>query len=205
MIILNLKLLFFFKIILIFFFIFFKSYADNSALNKDLIAVGSNNSEVKIKIFSSLTCPHCANFHLNIVPKIKKNYVDSGKVQLIFIDFPLDQAAFNASKVLNCIDQEKQIDFLDTVYEDQNKWTSGSEINEINNNLKKIAKNLGISASQFDKCLNDEVISDKILTGRIDGQKKYSIKSTPTIIINEKKFEGSINFESIKKKIEKLI
>ena len=64
---------------------------------------------------------------------------------------------------------------------------------------------MGISASQFDKCLNDEVISDKILTGRIDGQKKYSIKSTPTIIINEKKFEGSINFESIKKKIEKLI
>ena len=139
------------------------------------------------------------------MPKIKKNYVDSGKVQLIFIDFPLDQAAFNASKVLNCIDQEKQIDFLDTVYEDQNKWTSGSEINEINNNLKKIAKNLGISASQFDKCLNDEVISDKILTGRIDWQNKYSIKSTPTIIINEKKFEGSINFESIKKKIEKLI
>ena len=134
MIRLNLKLLFFFKILLIFLFIFFKSYADNSALNKDLIAVGSNNSEVKIKIFSSLTCPHCANFHLNIVPKIKKNYVDSGKVQLIFIDFPLDQAAFNASKVLNCIDQEKQIDFLDTVYEDQNKWTSGSEINEINNN-----------------------------------------------------------------------
>ena len=205
MIRLNLKLLFFFKIILIFFFIFFKSYADNSALNKDLIAVGSNNSEVKIKIFSSLTCPHCANFHLNIVPKIKKNYVDSGKVQLIFIDFPLDQAAFNASKVLNCIDREKQIDFLDAVYEDQNKWVSGSEINEINNNLKKIAKNLGISASQFDKCLNDEVISDKILTGRINGQKKYSIKSTPTIIINEKKFEGSINFESIKKKIEKLI
>ena len=94
-------------------------------------------------------------------------------MQLIFIDFPLDQAAFNASKVLNCIDQEKQIDFLDTVYEDQNKWTSGSEINEFNNNLKKIAKNLGISASQFDKCLNDEVISDKILTGRIDVQKKY--------------------------------
>ena len=69
----------------------------------------------------------------------------------------------------------------------QNEWTSGSNINEINNNLKKIVKNLGITSTEFDKCLGDENISDKILNGRIDGNQKYSINSTPTIIINEKK------------------
>ena len=144
-------------------------------------------------------------FHIKIVPEIKKNYVESGKVQLIFIDFPLDQAAFNASKLLHCLDQKKQISFLDTVYENQDKWTAGSNINEINNNLKKIVQILGINSTQFDKCLNDEVISDKILNSRIDGHQKYSINSTPTIIINEKKLEGSASFKNIKKKIEKLI
>jgi len=126
-------------------------------------------------------------------------------VQLIFIDFPLDQAAFNASKLLHCVDQNKQITFLDNVYENQKDWTAGVNINEINNNLKKIVKNLGITSMEFNKCLDDEDISDKILNGRIDGHKKYSINSTPTIIINEKKLEGSASFKNIKKKIEKLI
>ena len=199
------KLFFLIKILLIYFVICLKSYADNINTPNDLIVLGKDNAPVKIKVFSSLTCPHCANFHIKIVPKIKKNYVESGKVQLIFIDFPLDQAAFNASKLLHCVDQKKQITFLDTVYENQDKWTAGSNINEINNNLKKIVQILGINSTQFDKCLNDEVISDKILNGSIDGHQKYSINSTPTIIINEKKLEGSASFKNIKKKIEKLI
>ena len=142
---------------------------------------------------------------MKVVPEIKKNYVDSGKVQLIFIDFPLDQAAFNASKLLHCLEQKKQITFLDTIYESQSEWTNGSNINEININLKKIVKNLGISSTQFDKCVNNEIIEDKILSTRINGHKKYSINSTPTIIINEKKFEGSATYKNIKKKIEKIL
>ena len=193
------------KLILIFLFIGFKSYADDSILSNSFVTIGSNDAKIKIKIFSSLTCPHCADFHKKVVSEIKKNYVDSGKVQLIFIDFPLDLAAFNASKLLHCLDQKKQITFLDTVYEKQNEWTIGSNINEINNNLKKIVKNLGISSTNFDKCLNNEAIIDKILNGRIDAHKKYSIDSTPTIIINEEKFKGSASFKDIKNKIEKLI
>ena len=189
----SLKLSILFKIFVIYLVICFKAYADNPKL-------GSDDAKIKIKVFSSLTCPHCASFHNKVVPKIKKNYVDSGKVQIIFIDFPLDQAAFNASKLLHCLDQKQKINFLDTVYENQNSWTNGSNIDEINSNLKAIVKNLGVSSGQFDKCLNNEIISDKILNGRINGHQKYSINSTPTIIINEKKFEGSVNFKSIKKK-----
>ena len=202
---LNLKLFFLIKVFFIYFIICLKSYADNPKVFNDLVILGTDEAPVKIKIFSSLTCSHCANFHIKIVPEIKKKYVESGKVQLIFIDFPLDQAAFNASKLLYCLDQKKQIVFLDTIYENQAKWTTGSNINEINNNLKKIVQILGISPVQFDKCLNDEIISDKILTGRIDAHKKYSINSTPTIIINEKKLKGSVSFKNIQKNIEKLI
>ena len=202
---LNLKLFFLIKVCIISLIICLKSYADDPKIQKNMITIGSYDAMVKIKVFSSLTCPHCANFHIKVIPEIKKKYVESGKVQIILIDFPLDQAAFNASKLLHCLDQKRRIGFLDTIYETQNEWANGSNINDINNNLKKIVKNLGISPAQFDKCLIDEVISDKILNGRINANRKYSINSTPTIVINEKKLEGSANFKNIKKKIEKLI
>ena len=202
---LNIKIFFLIRIILFFAILSVKSYSDNLEKNDSLIVLGSDTAIVKIKVFSSLTCPHCANFHTKVVPKIKREYIDAGKVQLIFIDFPLDQAAFNASKILNCLDKAKQITFLDTIYETQAKWTNGQNLDDVNKNLKKIAKSLGISSTKFDKCLIDEDISDKILNGRIDANRKYSIDSTPTIVINEKKLEGSDSFKNIKKKIEKLI
>ena len=104
---LYLKLFVFIKILLIYLMLCLKSYADDLAMKNHLVVVGPDDAVVKIKVFSSLTCPHCASFHIKVVPKIKKNYVESGKVQLIFIDFPLDQAAFNASKLLHCVDQKK--------------------------------------------------------------------------------------------------
>ena len=125
--------------------------------------------------------------------------------QLIFIDFPLDQAAFNASKLLHCVSQNEQMNFMDSIYEKQAKWANSNNINEINNSLKKIAADFEISSGKFDECITNQTISDKILNNRIDASQKYSINSTPTIVINEKKLEESVNFENIKKKIEKLI
>ena len=199
----RLKLIFLIKVILIYLIFSLKSYSDN--INDDLVVLGLDEAPIKIKIYSSLTCPHCANFHINVIPKIKKKYVETGKVQLIFFDFPLNQIAFNASKLLHCLDKKKQLIFLDTIYETQNELISGSTINDINKNLEKIVKNLGINSTQFDKCLIDESISDKILKYRIDASERYSINSTPTIIINEKKLKGSASFKNIEKEIEKLI
>jgi protein-disulfide isomerase len=201
----KIKVFFLVKIILFYFIFSIKCYSDNLKINNDLIVLGSDEAKVKIKIFSSFTCPHCANFHINVIPEIKKQFIDKGKVQLIFIDFPLDQAAFNASKLLHCSETNKQINFMDLIYENQNKWTNGTSLDVINKNLKNTVKGLGITSAEFDKCLIDEAISDKILNGRIDASKKYSINSTPTIVINEKKLEGSVSFKNIKKKIEKLI
>tara|TARA_B110000438_G_scaffold296010_1_gene340012 strand:+ start:1158 stop:1781 length:624 start_codon:yes stop_codon:yes gene_type:complete len=202
---LSIKFLLLVKVSFIYFVLCIKSYSDNIDLKDELIVLGENNAPVKIKIFSSLTCPHCANFHFKIVPKIEEEFVNSGKVQLIFVDFPLDQAALNASKLLNCIDGSKQLDFMNIIYKNQSQWTQGSNIDEINNNLKKFFKDMGVSLEKFDQCLINVDIEDKILNGRIEASKKYSIKSTPTIVINEKKFEDSVNFENIVKKIEKLI
>ena len=202
---LNSNIFLFLKFFIIFVILISRTYAEDTKLVKNLITLGLENAPVKIKIFSSFTCPHCADFHFNIIPKIKEKYINNGKVQLIFIDFPLDQAAFNASKLLHCMDKEKQINFMDTIYENQKEWASESNIEEINENLKKIAENLGISPSQFDKCLIDEVISDKILNLRIEAHKEYSIDSTPTVVINEKKLKGSATLNNIIKRIEKII
>jgi len=198
----NYKLFFFIAVLSLF---CVRAFSDDAEIKKNFITIGSNDAKVEIKVYSSLTCPHCAKFHIKIIPEIIKNYVDSGKVKIILFDFPLDQAAFNASKLVSCVEKGKNLTLLDTLYEKQNDWTSGSDIDEINTNLKKIVKNLGINPSRFDECLNNEVIADKILNERINAHKKYSINSTPTIIINEEKFEDSVSFENIKKKIEKLI
>jgi len=202
---LNFKLFFIIKIITFYLLLCLSSFSDNASSNNNFIVLGKDEAPVKIKIFSSFTCPHCANFHINVVPEIKKKYIETGKVQLIFIDFPLDQIAFNASKLLHCLDKKKQILFLDTIYESQNIWAAGSNVDDINKKLKKIVMNYGINSKQFDECLVDENISDKILNGRIEAHNKYSIEATPTIVINEKKLEGNVNFKNIEKKIEKLI
>jgi len=199
---LNYKLIFLITILLLF---CFRSFSDDLEVKDSFVTLGSNEALVEIKVYSSLTCPHCANFHIKVIPEIIKNYVDSGKVKIVFFDFPLDQAAFNASKLVHCVDKKKNLTLLDMLYEKQNKWAAGSDIDEINNNLKKIVENMGINSSQFNYCINNEAIADKILNERINAHKKYSINSTPTIIINEKKFEDSASFENIKKKIEKLI
>ena len=199
------KILIFLKIFLIYFLLIIKSFSDDAGIKNDLIVMGSDSAIVKIKVFSSFTCPHCANFHKNVVSKIKEKYIDSNQVQIIFIDFPLDQASFNASKILHCLDKKNQLLYMDNIYENQERWTVGSSIDEINDNLKKIAVNFEMNSEKFNKCINNEKVEDKILNGRIIGNKKYLINATPTIVINEKKFKENANFKNINKKIEKLI
>ena len=177
----------------------------NSNEKLNLISIGKDSAPVKIKIYSSLTCPHCANFHFNVLPKIQEKYVKTGKVKVIFIDFPLDLAALNASKILHCVEKNKQILIMNLIYEKQSQWTVGSDIEEINNGLREIVTTTGINPDKINKCFFDENIENELLNARIEGHKKYSISSTPTIIINEKKLNGSISFENIEKEIKKNI
>jgi len=180
-------------------------YGDDSSKKLEFIFIGKDDAPVEIKVFSSLTCPHCANFHTKVISKIKKKYVNTGKVKIIFIDFPLDLAALSASKFLHCTEKNKQMLIMDLIYEKQKEWAVGDTIDEINSNLKKIATTSGINSDKIEKCLVDEDIENMVLNGRIEGHKKYSIGSTPTIIINEKKYKGSNDFESLEKLIKKNI
>ena len=177
--------------------------AEEKLTNSKSIFIGKEDAPVEIKVYSSLTCPHCANFHINVISEIQKKYVETGKVKIIFIDFPLDLAALNASKILHCVEKKDQMKIMDLIYKKQGEWSTGSTIDEINENLKSIMTTSGINSDKIDKCLVDENIENIVLNGRIEGDKKYSISSTPTIIINEKKFIGSNDFNNIEKAIKK--
>ena len=198
------KLFFLVKIIIFFLVINLKSFAEESNKNHDLIVLGDNNAPVKIKIFSSLTCPHCANFHEEIILKIKDDYLDTNLVKFEHHSFPLDLAALNAEKILNCfVDKEKKFNFLTQIYKKQKKWAFGSDINIINDSIKKIGGEIGLSYESMEKCLTNKEIEDRILDERISAQKKYKISSTPTIYINKKQYKGKHNYKLFKEELDK--
>ena len=186
-----------------FFFILltFSVNAENKILN-----IGNVNAEITVKVFSSLTCPHCANLHKNIFKNLKKEYIDKGLVKFEHHSFPLDLAALNAEIIIRChTDNNKQFQLLGEIYKKQNQWAVGSDINVINESIKKIGLDSGLSNNKMDNCLNNETAQDEILNERIEAQKKYKIQSTPTIYINKKKYKGKHEYKSFKKTIERLL
>ncbi len=179
-----------------------KSSSESKLLIKPIYE-GDNNAEIEIIVYESLTCGHCANFHKNVYPKLKEDFIDKGLVKIEFRHFPLDMAALNASKIAQCKNDGKS-DLLHVLFENQSTWVKGETIEDANKNLKSLLKEKNINID-FDKCTNDKNIEDYVLNNRIEGVKKFEINSTPTIIINNKKFKNSLNYKNLKKYIKKLI
>ena len=167
------------------------------------ITEGNENASVEILIFESLTCPHCAVFHSDIYPDLKKNFIDKSLVKIQFKSFPLDIVALDASKIAHCKNDGKS-DILHFLYNNQSIWLKGEAVEQLNVNLKNIIDK-GDFGIDFNKCINNEIIENHILEDRIESAKKFKIDSTPTIIINNKKFDKPLTYKNLKKAIEKLI
>ena len=167
------------------------------------IVSGNQNAKITIIAYESLTCSHCANFHKDVYPSLKKDFIDTGLVKIEFRHFPLDIAALNASKISLC-KQDQSLEILEKLYSNQQAWIKGKEIEEVNNNLKEFLKKAGFDID-FEKCINNKEIEDYVLNDRIEGTKNFKVNSTPTIIINNEKFEKSLNYKNLKKTLEKLI
>ena len=179
------------------------SFSNLNAEEIKRIIVGNKDAKITIIAFESLTCSHCANFHKNVYPELKKEYLDTGLAKIEFRHFPLDIAAFNASKVAQC-NNDGNSDILESLYANQQKWVKGSSIEEANKNLQIFLKNEGFSID-FESCVNNKNIEDFVLNDRIDGSKNFKVNSTPTIIINNEKFEKKLNYKNLKKALEKMI
>ena len=189
---------FFYKTIFLVFLVF------SVQAESKILSIGNSDAKVTVKVFSSLTCPHCANFHASVYEKLKEEYIDKGLVRFEHHAFPLDLAALNAEVVVRCINNsKKKFELLTEIYNKQKTWAVGSDINKINELIKKIGSNFSLSNEKMDKCLKNDQAQDEILNQRIEAQKKYKIESTPTIIINEKKYSGKVDYKQFKKAIDK--
>ena len=176
-----------------------------SSLNAEIVRIisGQENAKITIIAYESLTCSHCADFHKNVYPQLKKDYLDTGIAKIEFRHFPLDIAALNAAKIAQC-NNEQSLKILESLYSNQQAWVKGSTIEEINDNLEKYLKKDGFKID-FDKCINNKEIEDFVLNDRVEGVQNFKVNATPTIIINNKKFEKSLNYKNLKKSLEKLI
>ena len=185
-------------VIICFLFVF-----DAKAKSK-ILSIGSPDAKVTVKVFSSLTCPHCANFHSAVFNNLKRDYIDKGLVKFEHHAFPLDLAALNAEVIVRCTDNnDKKFKLLEEIYNKQKLWAVGSDITKINDLIKEVGLGFNLTKEKMDKCLNNSKAQDEILNQRIEAQKKYKIESTPTIIVNEKKYENKINYKIFKKEIDK--
>ena len=189
------------KTILLILIILGLSIKVNAEINR--IVSGQDDAKITIIAYESMTCSHCADFHNNIYPLLKKEFIDTGLVKIEFRHFPLDIVALNASKISQC-KQDQSLEIMMSLYSDQQAWIKGKTIEEANENLKKFVKNKNFTLD-FEKCISDKKIEDFVLSDRIEGTKKFEINSTPTIIINGKKFEKTLNYKNLKKSLEKLI
>ncbi len=176
----------------------------NVQVESKILSIGNAKARVTVKVFSSLTCPHCANFHTTIFNNLKKDYIDKGLVKFEHHAFPLDLAALNAEMIIRCqTNNDKKFKLLEEIYNKQTFWAVGSDINKINDLIKKVGSNFDLTEEKMTACLKDNSAQDEILNQRIEAQKKYKIDTTPTIIINEKKYTNKIDYKSFKKVIEK--
>ena len=183
--------------------IIYFTFVGNLGAEIKRIISGNFDARITMIIYESLTCSHCADFHKNVYPQLKKDYIDTGIVKLEFRHFPLDIAALNASKISQCT-QDQSLEILDSLYSDQKDWIKGNTVEDLNNNLNKFIQNEGFNLD-IDKCLSNKEIEDFVLNDRIEGTKNFEINSTPTVIINNKKFEKTINYKNLKKSLEKLL
>ena len=186
----------------IFYIIIFSTYAfsDTKILS---ISEGNPDAKIQLIIYESLTCSHCADFHKNVYPDLKENFIDKGLAKIEFRNFPLDMAALNASKIAHCKNDGKS-DILHFLFKNQKQWAQGNKIEEVNSKLKKILDSSEFKVD-FDKCISNKKIEDYILEDRIEAVKKFKLNSTPTLIINDKKFDKPLNYKNIKKTLEKMI
>ena len=187
-----------FKTVFILVFIF------SAQAESKILSIGSPDAKVTVKVFSSLTCPHCATFHTSIFNKLKKEYIDEGLVRFEHHAFPLDLAALNAEVVVRCqTNNETKFKLLEEIYNKQTFWAVGSDINKINDLIKKVGSDFDLTEEKMNACLENSDVQDEILNERIEAQKKYKIESTPTIFVNEKKYSGKVDYKKFKKIIEK--
>ncbi len=158
--------------------------------------LGKADAPVTIIEYASLTCPHCAAFDRDVLPKIKQNWIDTGKAKLIYRDFPLDGWALRAAMVARCAPSERYFGFIDALFQGQNNWARAGNPEEA---LGRLAKLGGISEDKFQSCMKDEKLADAVSASRVVAEREYGVGSAPTFFVNGNKMVGEQTYEAFDK------
>ena len=166
------------------------------AISKDDRILGSPTAPITIVEYASLTCPHCAHFTDEVLPEIKKKWIDTGKVKLVLRDFPLDDEAVHASMIARCAPHDRFYAFIDTFFADQANWAAAPDYQAA---LSRLAELGGMSKDQIDACLKDETLRNQVLASRLVAANQLGVNATPTFFVNGTKFTGAPTVEEFDK------
>ena len=162
--------------------------ANPLALTADDRILGKADAPITIVEYASITCPHCAHFATEVLPKLKEKWLDSGKARLVMRDYPLDEPALRAAMIARCAPPDKFYAFIDTLFGAQQKWVLAKDYQA---ELARLALLGGMNKTQFQACLADKSVEDKVLQSRLVATQQLSVSSTPTFFINGAKFDGA--------------
>ena len=175
---------------------------DKVKVNKEEFILGKVNAPITMVEYASLTCSHCAEFHTLTLPLIKKEFIETGKVRLIYRDFPLDQVALTGSMIAHCAGKDRYFAFIQTMFAQQKQWSNDPQPIKA---LAQIARLGGMTKHKFEKCINDKNVADAILQKRLDGDKQYKINSVPTILINGKRYSGGLTIQEFRSIVKRTL
>ena len=163
--------------------------------------LGHPEAQITIIEYASLTCPHCAKFHAEVLPKLKKDWIDTGKAKLVYRDFPTAPVALAsyAAMVARCAPQDRYFRFLDVFYKQQRNWTASDDPMK---SLSQLARLGGMSQEDFDGCTQNEALFTGIRERALDGQMEFDIESTPSFVINDKVVRGGMSYEDFNDLLE---
>ena len=179
-------------------------------LKADDMVHGKADAPVTIIEYASMTCPHCAAFNKDVIPQLTKDYIDTGKVKLVFREFPLDGAARMASAVARCFSGDQYFSFIDLLFANQMNWIKDFDNNgmitreDIEEGLAQMARQAGMPRERAVACANDEKNLAAVDANWQEGQTRYNVGSTPTFLINGTPHIGEISFEALKQVIDPL-
>lgn len=163
--------------------------------------VGPADAPVTIVEYASMTCPHCASFHVQTYPKLKEKYLDTGKARLIFREFPFDDRALAAFMLARCAGEGKYFPMIDVLFEQQAVWARSDNPAQ---ELFKIARLAGFTEESFNACLSNKEIAAGVHAVKDRAAQKFGVRSTPTFFINGEELSGNQSIENFSKMIDQL-
>jgi len=170
---------------------------------KDFV-IGNEDAKITIIEYASLSCSHCADFHVNTLETLKKEYIDTGKVKMVFRDYPFNYPALLGSMVLRCIPENYRYDYMNALFKLQTDWVNKKNKKTIQE-LYKIMQSGGMTKDEYDACIYNTELENEILKGVMEAQNQFNIKSTPSFIVNGKLIEGNKSIKEFRQIIDKIL